>query len=88
MGERKDDMSTEIGALDEAGVAELNRLRMENHRLAEVNRAVDINRIRLRAGLREALEIAERIERDSGNWRGKDRAALAELRKLLGPEGT
>lgn len=61
----------------------LAHLRGENERLRAELKASDLQHIRLRAGLREALEIGERIERDSGNWRGRDRERLAELRALL-----
>jgi hypothetical protein len=56
--------------------ADLARLRMENHRLAELVRAADLVHIRLRAGLRQAIKWLDGAVPD---------AARAELRKLVTP---
>jgi len=57
--------------------AEIERLRAENRRVA-------LECVRLRAGLREALQIAWRRGRDE--FTAGDSDTLAELYKLLGGE--
>lgn len=69
---------------------ELTRLRQENHRLADLVRAADLVHIRLRDGLRRALDgwVSE-IDAEYGETAKERRPAtlaeLEELRKLLPP---
>jgi hypothetical protein len=63
---------------------ELRALQMENYRLRELVKAADLVHIRLRAGLRKALQIAWR--RGRNEFLAGDSDTLADLRKLLGGE--
>ena len=62
---------------------ELIRLRLENHRLLELVRKADLVHIRLRAGLKEALDELDQHAVDYDHV--TPAAKLGELRKLVSP---
>jgi regulator of replication initiation timing len=68
-------------------VAELNQLRLENHRLRELVQVVDVNHIRLRDGLKRAIAAMDAHDHHAGVCDDvvMPAAELAELRKLVTP---
>lgn len=73
--------------VDEIVESESNAHRMENHRLTELVKAANLVHIRLRDGLRRALEAIDAHDQHRGVCDDNVMAdgELAELRKLVTP---
>lgn len=79
----------DLRGLAAEAMRERDQLRTENERLTAALKAADLVHIRLRAGLREALDLADDfvLGRFLATGRTRDEGAtlIAELRKLVSP---
>lgn len=83
----RDSLRAQLAAV----TAERDQARMEAHRVRELNQVVDVNHVRLRDGLRRALDtwsahlggLEKRLVGGPDGGTRAERAAIAELRKLV-----